>query len=363
MAVYFVYRCHYNAPGERHVRRFEFDTVVDWVRSIWKPIPDNKQAYQYAEDLLGGLDVYMFGRMFIAIAEESLPPPENMEQVMEGFLHLYVQGEDHGPHHLQILTDDDEREMALYIFDDHFRASAPGLTDFLLLDGWELPGTGSDARPARLADVRPLAHAGDGEGTLYAFSLFTEDSSNLTDLCGGTRVEGVRVPDLCRYVLTHPDEDALDFGLRSIRENLQEILGSPSREDAGFLAAIRDNPGEQIHWTVYSDWLYERRGRPPAGLHLLEASLRAEKYPEARKNRNPSLDRVKVTPHMAQACKHEGRWPDSPVLWFTPHDSYAQWIYFDDLWAAANPTLAAGLLRFAARWDVLSTGPRREDGE
>jgi hypothetical protein len=112
---------------------------------------------------------------------------------------------------------------------------------------------------------------------------------------------------------------------------------------------------------VYSDWLQER-GRPPAGLSLLEAALRAEKFAEARKNRDPSLDRVKVTPHMAQACKHEGRWPDEPFLWFAPSDSYTQWVYFDDRWAPANPTLAAGILRFAARWDVLSTGPREEEG-
>ena len=116
----------------------------------------------------------------------------------------------------------------------------------------------------------------------------------------------------------------------------------------------------RLHWAVYSDLLQER-GRPIAGLYLLEAALRAEKFAGARKNRDPSLDRVKVTPHMAQACKHEGRWPETPFLWFAPHDSYTQWVYFDDHWAAANPTLAAGILQFAARWDVLSTRPREED--
>src|SRR6516225_7022271 len=97
----------------------------------------------------------------------------------------------------------------------------------------------------------------------------------------------------------------------------------------------------RLHWAVYSDLLQER-GRPIAGLYLLEAALRAEKF-------------AGVTPHMAQACKHEGRWPETPFLWFAPHDSYTQWVYFDDHWAAANPTLAAGILQFAARWDVLST--------
>ena len=39
---------------------------------------------------------------------------------------------------------------------------------------------------------------------------------------------------------------------------------------------------------------------------------RAEEYSDARGNRDPKLDCVKVTTHAAQASKHEGRWPDEP---------------------------------------------------
>jgi hypothetical protein len=108
---------------------------------------------------------------------------------------------------------------------------------------------------------------------------------------------------------------------------------------------------------VYSDWLQER-GQPPAGLYLLEAALGAEKFWGARENRNPALDRVKVTAHMAQACKHEGRYTRDTFRGPAPRDSYTQWVYFDDRWVAAHPTLATGILRFAALWDVLSNGPR-----
>jgi uncharacterized protein (TIGR02996 family) len=358
MAVYFVYRCYYNAPGERHVRRFEFDNVVEWVRSIWRPIPETETAYQCAQDLLGGLDGWMFGQIFLAIAEEGLPPPENMDQVMKGFWHLYIEQEDHGPHHLQILTEDDDNQVAIYLFDDHFLATAPGRTDFLLLDSWELPSTWSDAGPPCLpGSPRRIKHPGEGEGAVYTLSLLTESKYNLEDLCGGSRVEGARVPDLCRYVLTHPDEKELDYGLRLIRCTLQEILAAPAGEDAGFLAAIRDNPRERVHWDVYSDWLQDH-DQLPAGLYLLEAALRTEKFGGVREDRNPALDRIKVSPHLAQACKHEGQ-----TLRSTPptvRDFFQQWIYFDDLWAAANPTLATGLLQFAARWDVLSTGPKEE---
>ena len=36
MPVYFVYRCHEGAPSEKYVRRFEYDTVLDWAKAVWK---------------------------------------------------------------------------------------------------------------------------------------------------------------------------------------------------------------------------------------------------------------------------------------------------------------------------------------
>ncbi|MDY3551640.1 hypothetical protein R5W24_000718 [Gemmata sp. JC717] len=34
--------------------------------------------------------------------------------------------------------------------------------------------------------------------------------------------------------------------------------------------------------------------------------------------------------------------------------SFEQFIFFDDRWAAAHPTLAKGIFTFASRWDVLT---------
>jgi uncharacterized protein (TIGR02996 family) len=195
---------------------------------------------------------------------------------------------------------------------------------------------------------------------VYALELMRDCRYHLEDLGGGFQMDGVRVADLCRYVLTHPGEDDLSGGLWLLCCALKEMLAAPGGEDAGFLAAIRDNPGDGLHWGVYSDWLLER-GQPPAGLYLLEAALRTDKFGETGKTRKPALDRVKVTPHMAQACKHEERGMDRSPLGRSARDSYTQWIYFDDRWAAANPTIASGLLRFAARWDVLS--PEGGDGD
>jgi hypothetical protein len=56
---------------------------------------------------------------------------------------------------------------------------------------------------------------------------------------------------------------------------------------------------------------------------------------------------------MAQACKHENRWHIRKSA-KNYRDTFAQFIYFDDRWASAHPTLAAGVLTFASRWDVLT---------
>jgi uncharacterized protein (TIGR02996 family) len=147
--------------------------------------------------------------------------------------------------------------------------------------------------------------------------------------------------------------DDLDFGLRELRDNLRALLRKRKGAETGFRTAIRKNPGDSTNWAAYSDWLVEH-DLPPAGLHLLDQALRAKEFGDARDNRKPKLDCVKVTEHAAQASKHEGRWPDEPFMWFTPNDTFAQFIFFDDRWAAAHPTLATGILTFASRWDVLT---------
>lgn len=354
MSVYFVYRTTYGAPLERHVRRFDDDTVLAWARRVYQPIADGEQAYEHAKALLGGLEVYTFERVFTGPAEDGTPPPRTMKGVTALFEHMY-QGEiQHGRHHLQVLTDDDETEMAVYLFDDHYRAANPGKTDWLLHEGWELPA--GDAAPEKrpLARTRAYERRGDGEGRLYGITLAAFDSGNLTDLSSQLlRLDGVRLDGLCRYLLTGPEEeDGLGADFQGLRESLVEVLGKPGRGEVGFFKALREEPGDRVHWGAYSDWLQDH-GRPIAGLHLLERALRHAAPDRGRNNRDPKRDLHHVTPHLAQAAKHEGSWPEQPFMWFTPHHTWETWIFFDDRWAAAQPALAAGLVRFATRWDVL----------
>lgn len=354
MAVYFVYRCHHDAPSEKHLRTFpQYDTVLQWAQGVFRQFTDRKEAFAYAAELLGGLDVYSFGSMFAV--DDDHPErshPETMDDVSDWFSRMYDQGQANGPHHVQLLTDDDEMEMAVYVFDDHFVRANPGKADFLLLPSWELPGGAADGPALEWPNAQVIEPDGTGEGFVYALALYADSSSNLEDLNSPTCVRGVRLPDLARYVLLHPEPDEMCSGFLELCQALYAVLQHPEGEDAGFLKAIRDNPAELTNWGAYSDWLNDS-GLPVAGIHLIDRALRADCF-DGRANRRHELDLSKTTDHMAQVCRHEGRWPDEPKLWFTPHDTFAQFAFFDDRWCAAHPALARALLTFASRWDVLT---------
>lgn len=355
MAVYFVYRSHYGAPSEKHVRRFEYDTVLDWAKAVWKMHATREEANEYGRQLFG-LDTDPFHTLFTPYDDYPMPHcPRTMADVKKWFSAFYCEEEAHGPHHIQCLTEWADNQRAVYVFDDHYRTKKPGKADFLLLDGWELPAGESDAGTPKLPKSNAVEHPGDREGTLYFVDTEVGCKYNLEDLDETFHIRGLRVADLARYLLLHPEpeDDMLDFALRNARRGLVEALANPAGEDAGFLVAIRDEPHENLHWTAYSDWLQDR-DLPSAGVHLLELALRAEACATEGKNRRPQLDCVKATPHMAQVCKHEGRYPDAPGDELHDQDWFEQFIFFDDRWAAAYPALAAGILTFASRWDILT---------
>jgi uncharacterized protein (TIGR02996 family) len=352
MAVYFVFRSHDGTPTEKHVKRFEYDTVLDWARAVWKRHDARKEAKRYADQLFG-MDSEVFCSLFETDVDAAPAPPRTMADVQGWFNEMYCEEDSHGPHHLQALTEWADNQRAIYVFDDHYRKKKPGKTDFLLLDGWELPDGELVAPAPRLPPTKAVAYSGDGEGKLYLTGKYVDCKYHLEDLDRPEHIPGLRVPDLARYVLLYPDEDLLAFPLHKVHDGLLEVLKQPRGEDAGFRAAIRKHPDDLTSWSAYSDWL-EERDLPPAGLYLLDRALRAENCAFEGQNRKPKLDLVKVTPHMAQVCKHEGCETKGRKDQLTATDSFAQFIFFDDLWAAAHPALARGILTFASRWDVLT---------
>jgi uncharacterized protein (TIGR02996 family) len=380
MAVHFVLRSHYEGPSERFHARFDDATVLDWFRARWGELA----ARGYASDEVLGTRVYGFGSLGDAIASHGLAPPATPDE-LAGILdsHLYVEGKlVCKPHCIQVLTDDDEIQLAYFFFDDVWLEANPDRAAFLLHDGWRLP-TAAEAQGAPPFSTKikgkVLARAGEGEGLVWLCLLAFLDSDNLSELPGPLVIEGVRLEELPRWLASLPlTGKGWPRELLLLRAHLLGVPDGLEEREREMLAAIDAAPGEAGPWSVYSDWLLER-GRLPAHATVLERALEAcgrdrtgqeiagglrdgrlegdlaaarvvlaelvdEREPdEAPPERIPSL--VSVGSNVAQLCLYIGTW-SRPM--------YHQWILFDDVWARAHPALADGVLRFARRWNVLS---------
>jgi uncharacterized protein (TIGR02996 family) len=345
MTVYFVYRCHYQGPTEKHLKRFEDASVLDWFRTHWQPIADWDAAHKKAEQLLG-CNVCSFGWLFMRIAEQNWAPPENEDQLRDYLTEAPLGNEISCSRNVvQVLTDDDELEMAIYFFDDHFLKKHGKRASFLLHEDWKLPSGHGEGRFRPTEDYTDLRLTRSRRGATYLVFLAFYDSGNLDELEGGYRIKGVRLPDLARcrapLQLRAANWSHEPHEIPELWENLFPTGKKPKTQEEAFQHAIRDNPSDESNWNVYADWL-EEQGLPPPGIRLLEGALTRVEPAYSRPDRNHSRDLTHVEEHLAQACLHTGG------------NRFHQWILFDDLWASAHPEMANAILRFARRWDVLT---------
>lgn len=385
MAVYFAFRSPYEAPGGKYLKRFDDDSVLDWFRNRWERLASTD--WDDANDRVTeemGCYVYSFADVFRINEEGPVPPPRNGRKLadhVEG--RVYNNGVAGGsPHVLQVDTDDDEYGFSYYFFDDHYLKKHGKHAAFLLCD-WKLPG-GHGTGGFRAAEPTVLSGPkGAWPGTTYLIDL--DSVGCMDELVPGYRIEGVRLPELARYVLRTPPSEEEDTPSLLHQMPLLMIQEGPDSVgvEKAFLKDIREHPNDEVVWNAYSDWLQER-GDKPVGLHLLHRALTRlgvwadngvwdevpageRKVIESGEQNSRALVelldrrqkeaeiRVHVDEHLAQLCfrEHRCKYPKRTL------NIYEQWIVFDDLWASAHPDLANSILRYVQRWDLLSTSRTR----
>jgi uncharacterized protein (TIGR02996 family) len=382
--VYFVYRSHYDSPSGKRLARFEDDTLLGWFRSHWPTIAKGDVG-----DLLG-FGVYGFGSLFGYDIEVIPPPPATDEELAN-----YVQGNLYSegpiltsPHLITVQTDDDELEVAYYIFDGHYLEEYGDRASFLLHEGWQLPGGSADGPFEPTEPAWADVPTGQGEGDLYWACEAFQDSSNFENMGPATRIKGVHVADLARYLARNEPSDMWSDYWLLLRTQLFAEGATSEPLEASFREALLDDPDDEATWAAYSDWLQER-DLPPAGLIILERALHGVAHypladldgtgcwnvvrtgtvrqaraaleaafqaytPHRHRSHDPAKSCIHVEEHLAQLCVHVARWDRT--------DLYQQWIFFDDRWGAAHPDLANSILRFTRCWDMLSPdGPSDEE--
>lgn len=389
MSVYFVYRSQYETPNLNQVKVFDDASVLAWFQRIWN-LGDNFEDASECADTLLGFHVYGFDSIFRKIAEHQLKAPVNdssLARLLEK--HLYVEGElICSPHCIQVLTDDDELDVAYYIFDDVFLDENKGKAEFLLLDGFELPTEEKSESDVTEFDIRAalnfISTAGGGDGFLF-FATMSEYGSggNLTDIDGGWVIEGLRLPDLPEYlsaILSDRGEPGYaPVELLLLRSQLFSDGGNDTDAADSNLTALLSDPRNKGSWQKY---LNSQPEPEKLKTRILENALKAcMQFPvqnfdygydwnfasgklisvgkdEVWEHLRMSLDasneplksKLQVDTHVAQVSIHTDRWN----LGNNSVDLYNRWILFDDIWARNYPELANSILSYATRWDALS---------
>jgi hypothetical protein len=360
---WFVYRSLYEGMAGKRVRRLPDTTVLAWFQRMWAATAgvvdiDTDDQWAWAEARIAaelGGEVYGLSSVFVTARERGLVMPTSWQELRELLQQaLYVEHEVRvDAHSVRASTDDDTIYLAYYFFDDTLADTRADRVAWLLYDSWELPesvGPGAPFQPG--VPVRPLLPSTAGEGATYVV-LPVDDDVLWYQRSRPWVVPGVRLPELAGW-------------LRSIVPEVTEVnqpgLLDPHRlvgwPEALLLLRALVTPGEaQLalalercnYWPDYFSWEDDYIG--PERRWLLEAHgpVHAHAMDRLRQDgplwwqdrgRDPSASRIQEREHLAQLAMH-----------VTQYLGYRSWVLFDDLWAAAHPDLALGILRAASGWD------------
>jgi uncharacterized protein (TIGR02996 family) len=372
MPVWFAYRSFDTGPTGKHVRRFdEDDTVLGWFQRNWDhlAVADRREADDRLEEAIG-CDGWFLWNPFRAAAESGTPMPQSDADLMDLLRgHVQEMAAD-SPHAPAIFTEEDGEGGALYYLDGHFLAE-PHNRDraaYLLHEDWRPPPGHGEGGFVPGEETEAQEPAGDGPGAAYGVFLVRESKYPLDDLFPAYRVDGVRLPGLARWLLASPPDNGY---FRLFPALMLAGVSMPDPMEQAFLDVVRADPADAAPWAAWADWR-EERGQEPPGVSLLrDAFARMARLPgeaqdrlyrdwspqallkeEKKGTRAAPRSLIHVEPRLAQMCPDVSR-NDEPY--------YGQWVLFDDLWAGAHPALANALLRWCARWDVLSSGATGDD--
>lgn len=396
MSVYFVYRSQYDTPVLNQVKKFDEATVFDWFKKNWKGVKSEKTR-EHTQKLLGFIP-YGFDSLFDSIHDKKLKAPANADALGELLEeHLYVEGElRFEPHCIQVLTNDDELDVAYYIFDDQFLTENRDKAEFLLQNQFELPCDADTEADARELDIDVELNlpdtAGGGTGHVFFATMSAYCSGgNLSEMESAWVIEGLRLPDLPEYLATklsgNIEPGTFPPELLLLRSQLLKRGDDMLSSDEEKLAKLREDFSNNLAWQAYFTLQVDPTGAKK--LLLENALLECGKFPvhqidysfkwnfPSKKvvaisddeiaaqlshensgyapNNDASKSRVQVDNHFAQISIHTDSWQDQE------QELFNRWILFDDLWVSKHPELASSILHYASRWDCLI--PEDRDSE
>jgi hypothetical protein len=306
MGVYYALRSPYCGASGRYYRRFDDDNLLAFFQRLWGEVKESDDNETILKEILGQVP---YGFALYDEDDELLPAPKNMRQLYSNLREsVYHNDFLTKPGCIQILTDDDELEMAYFFFDDAYLSRHSEKTAFLLHSHWKLP------------DV-PTNSSSNSEPTTYAVCISYDCSASLDPPGSIHLLRGVRLSDLTP---------------KKINKILSEYFGESDHSRLW-------QEGE-----AFDTWLQRMVALPIKAVTLTNARLVREQ--------TKSDSCFSVSDHAISLAFHHAIWEFPPTDHNPRHRAYHlyhHWYFFDDIWLSAYPALGKALLRYAKHWNPL----------
>ncbi len=305
--------------------------------------PKHRSRYEWVKAELEG-PVYGLASIFRKARELRLPLPTTWQELDAHLqIHLYVEGEvRYNGETLRALTDDDELDLAYYIFESSYAKKHPEQIRYLLTDAVRITSTVTKkSKKTFLPSVAAerILPCSDKEGALYVCFFIYYDGCSITDQQRPFRITGLRLSGLLDYLRTaNPCTDP-----NLISEEMFNLKRWP-RELRLMRALITDSDTKLEELFRRADpWFVDEFPDPvgPQG-HCREVARQAIFEMKTRRGEPEKALLLHDEEHFFHFVSNQGN------FW------NFQFFLFDDIWAGANPDLANSILKYCYTWDPFS---------
>lgn len=349
MSVYLVYRTPYNISNNKYLKKFEFNSIVDWFQYIWSFIDqDQETALQQLEDYLG-IDIYgswawLLDRNELDEERIRLIPPLNWEELiacLENGYHNQLIA-DPQERFIQVLTDDDELQMAYYIFDEQAVQDFPIQSSYLLAEAEisEVFSPLTEFLPKASPQIKLESQLDLGKHLYFCYSDHSTGDNLESYVLRPIVINNCSLPYLFEY-LWHSEAEQLPTPLLMLRTHLKKDLAYSLER----LVKFKD-----YDYFSYAHNTELRDCSPPLAYErMLEQIAQYQQQQPSLKNKSwKLLSEYQYSSHFIQFSIHLEDWNSG-----TDRQSlFDHWVCFDDYWAREHPILAEGILQYYQSWQV-----------
>jgi len=335
MKIYSAYRCN-EIPNNRVIKEFEAESVLEIFQKYYNFL---EKEYGKEEDLgnrnlteeFWGADIYGGWEFSFEDESEKFELPKNIEELKEALIsHWYSNEVFVDQHRIQLFTDDDEIDLAWYVFDEIYANQHPEQTLMYTTYNKELPvsvwdGASKFSPRAPLTEILP---ASNGDGDTYMIIVAVYDGEVIGGLESGAHFSGVRLPEFMSYIRQNGekcetwDSDQIKY-LAHVAKNFDH--------DEEILKFFSDHPLSSLTQNESTETILKK---------TIEEIVQ---FKNARHN-SKKTNRI-LSEHIWELQMNCGEFPLNNG---NCTDYYDYCIIFDDIWASCYPLLAENILRFGS---------------